>query len=71
MQNTLTGTHAYCDNCEHNCKCDICELLLIEKIRKISTSDALKIETDSDKTEEYEISDNDSDSDLHKKFTKF
>lgn len=65
VQNTLIGTHACCDNCEQNCKCDNCELLPIEKIIR-STSDALEDrDTDSDKTEEYEISDHDSDNELH------
>ena len=56
VQNTLIGTHACCDNCE---------LPPIEKIIR-STSDALEDrDTDSDKMEEYEISDHDSDNELH------
>lgn len=65
LQSTLTGTHACCDNCEQNCKCNDCELLPIEKIMR-SISDAQEdSDTDSDKTEDYEISNKDSDSELH------
>lgn len=63
LKNTVTGNHSCCDNCEKSCECNNCELLPIEKIMR-SMSDAQE-DSDSDNTEVYEISENDSDSDFH------